>query len=296
MLTPRDHDERTYNPEMDFKPVIPAAASAVSLTDQEYALFQALIYKIAGIRMAESKKILLTGRLSKRLRALSLGSFGEYYKLVTDPAQHKELQNMVDLLTTNETYFFREQGHFDFLAQTVIPKHPRGTSLDIWSAASSTGEEIYTISFVLADALTMAGAWTVTGSDLCTTVLETARRGTYVLERTRGLPPDYLRKYCTTGTGTDAGNFSIRPEITKHTKFLQVNLNMALPPGLGKYHVIFVRNVMIYFDADTKRKVIARIVERLHPGGFLIVGHSESLTGLNETVKIIKPTIYQMPG
>ena len=124
---------------MDFKPVIPAAASAVSLTDQEYALFQALIYKIAGIRMAESKKILLTGRLSKRLRALSLGSFGEYYKLVTDPAQHKELQNMVDLLTTNETYFFREQGHFDFLAQTVIPKHPRGTSLDIWSVSSSSG-------------------------------------------------------------------------------------------------------------------------------------------------------------
>ncbi len=269
------------------------------LTDAEYALFQALIYKIAGIRMADSKKVLLAGRLSKRLRTLNLPTFQDYYRLVNQPGQTRELQTMVDLLTTNETYFFREQGHFEFLANTVIAQHPKGSSLDIWSAASSTGEEIYTISFVLADKLSTSGKWTVTGSDLCTTVLETAERGTYQLERTRGLPPDYLRKYCTKESGfnssPDSGSFSIRPEIKQHTKFLQVNLNMPLPSTLGKYHAVFLRNVMIYFDAETKRRVVARIAERLHPGGYLIIGHSESLTGLTDTLKNIKPTIYQLP-
>lgn len=266
------------------------------LTDAEYALFQALIYKIAGIRMADSKKVLLAGRLSKRLRTLNLPSFNDYYALVTQPGQTRELQTMVDLLTTNETYFFREQGHFEFLANTIIAQHPKGSALDIWSAASSTGEEIYTISFVLADKLSTSGKWTVTGSDLCTTVLETAERGTYQLDRTRGLPPDYLRKYCTLGTGPDNGKFSIRPEIKQHTRFLQVNLNMTLPPTLGKYHAVFLRNVMIYFDSDTKRRVVARIAEHLHPGGYLIIGHSESLTGLTDTLKNVKPTIYQLPA
>lgn len=265
-------------------------------SDQEYALFQALIYKIAGIRMAESKKVLLAGRLAKRLRALNLTNFGDYYRLVTHPAQSRELQTMVDLLTTNETYFFREQGHFDFLAQTIIPNHPKGSSLDIWSAASSTGEEIYTISFVLADALTSTGQWTVTGSDLCTTVIEKAREGTYITERTRGLPPNYLRKYCAANGSGPESTFTVKPEIKQHTRFLQVNLNTTLPSALGKYHVIFVRNVMIYFDAETKRQVIARIVQKLHPGGYLIIGHSESLSGLNDTVRSVKPTIYQLPG
>jgi chemotaxis protein methyltransferase CheR len=265
------------------------------LSDQEFSLFQALIYKIAGIRMGESKKILLTGRLNKRVRTLGLKSFGDYYRLVTQPLQARELQNMVDLLTTNETYFFREQGHFDFLSQIIIPNHPKGTSLDIWSAASSTGEEIYTISFVLADTLHTTGAWTVTGSDLSTAVLDKAREGTYITERTRGLPPAYLKKYCKLNTGADEGSFTIRPEIKQHTRFLQANLNTHLPSALGKYHVIFVRNVMIYFDSDTKRQVIERIVQKLHPGGFLIIGHSESLTGINSQVQSIKPTIYQMP-
>jgi chemotaxis protein methyltransferase CheR len=265
------------------------------LTDAEYALFQELIYRIAGIRMAESKKVLLTGRLMRRLRMLNLKSFADYHRLVTNPANAKELQTMVDLLTTNETYFFREKAHFDFLANVVVPAHPKGTSLDVWSAASSTGEEIYTISFVLADTLGPHGQWSVTGSDLCTTVLETAQRGSYLTERTRGLPPEYLRKYCTVGKGDEADSFRINDDIKRHTRFLQVNLNKSLPPGLSKYHVIFLRNVMIYFDADTKRQVVSRLVDRLHPGGYLIIGHSESLTGLTSRLTNLKPTLYQLP-
>jgi len=264
------------------------------ISTAEFAQFQKLIYKIAGISLADTKKVLLVGRLGRRLKSLGLSSFGEYYRLVTSSASPGELQTMVDLLTTNETYFFREEAHFDFLARTVLAKHPANAPFDVWSAASSTGEEIYTISFVLADTLGLDANWSITGSDISTAVLATAERGLYWLERTRGLPQSYLRKYCLKGVRSQAGSFMVAPEIKRHTRFIQVNLNQTLP-AMGKFHVIFLRNVMIYFDADTKRQVVARLVEHLRPGGYFIVGHSESLNGLTETLRTVKPTIYQLP-
>ncbi|HEY6897822.1 MAG TPA: CheR family methyltransferase [Rhodocyclaceae bacterium] len=264
-----------------------------TITDAEFSQFQRLIYKIAGISMAESKKVLLVGRLGKRLKHHGLSTFTEYYRLVSNPSQAAELQTMVDLLTTNETYFFREEAHFQFLSEVIVPQHPAGRSLDIWSGASSTGEEIYTISFVLADALGLDAAWTVTGSDISTQVLATAERGHYWLDRTRGLPDRYLRKYCMKGVRSQEGSFMIAPEVKRHTRFLQVNLNQTLP-NLGKFHVIFLRNVMIYFDNDTKRQVVERMINHLHPGGYFIVGHSESLNGLTDRLRALKPTIYQL--
>ncbi len=266
-----------------------------SITDAEFAQFQRLIYQIAGISLADSKKVLLVGRLGKRLTALSLPSFGAYYKHVANGNDPHERQTMVDLLTTNETYFFREEAHFDFLRQVVIPQHPAGQSLDIWSGASSTGEEIYTLSMVLADELGADAQWSILGSDISTHVLGIAQRGQYWLDRTRGLPKEYLRKYCLKGVRTQEGSFIIDPSLRRHTRFMQINLNTTLP-DLGKFHVIFLRNVMIYFDNDTKRKVVARMVEKLRPGGYFIVGHSESLNGINETLKTVKPTIYRLPN
>ncbi len=271
-----------------------AAIEQPEINDAEFRQFQQLIYKIAGISMADSKKVLLVGRLGKRLKAHGMSSFGEYYRHVTGAGQGTELQTMVDLLTTNETYFFREQAHFDFLTDVILAKHPPGRAFDVWSAASSTGEEIYTISFVLADTLGVDAPWTVTGSDISTQVLATAERGHYWLDRTRGLPDSYLRKYCLKGVRAQEGSYMIAPEIKRHTKFMQVNLNRQLP-NLGKFHVIFLRNVMIYFDADTKREVVARLARQLHPGGYLIIGHSESLNGLTDTLRAVKPTIYQLP-
>lgn len=265
------------------------------ITDAEFAQFQRLIYQIAGISLADSKKVLLVGRLGKRLKALGLPSFGAYYKHVASGNDPGERQTMVDLLTTNETYFFREEAHFDFLRQTILPQHPPGESFDVWSAASSTGEEIYTISMVLADELGVTGKWTILGTDISTHVLAIAQRGQYWLDRTRGLPQEYLRKYCLKGVRAQEGTFLIAPELRRHTRFMQVNLNTTLPE-LGRFHVIFLRNVMIYFDNDTKRKVVARLVDKLRPGGYLIVGHSESLNGINETVKMVRPTIYRLPG
>lgn len=264
------------------------------ITDTEFSDFQRLIYDIAGISMADSKKVLLVGRLSKRLRALGLSSFGEYYQYVTSGVMPDERQMMVDLLTTNETYFFREETHFDFLRNTILAQHAKGKPLDIWSAASSTGEEIYTIAMVLADVLGVHGQWNILGSDISTQVLSVAQRGQYWLDRTRGLSEEYMKKYCLKGVRSQEGTFLVASELRRHTRFLQLNLNTTLPE-IGKFQVIFLRNVMIYFDNNTKRQVIARLVQKLQPGGYLIIGHSESLNGINDKLRIVKPTIYQLP-
>ena len=264
------------------------------ITDAEFARFQRLIHEIAGISLADSKKGLLVGRLGKRLRALRLKTFGQYHELVAGPENAQERQTMVDLLTTNETYFFREQAHFDYLRNTIVPQHPPRQPLEVWSAAASTGEEIYTLAMVLADCLGVQGAWNILGSDISTQVLATAARGHYWLERTRGLPAEYLRKYCLKGVRSQEGSFLIAPELRRHTRFMQINLNTPLP-DIGRFHIVFLRNVMIYFDNGTKRDVVARIVQKLHPGGYLIVGHSESLNGINDAVKLVRPTIYRLP-
>lgn len=265
-----------------------------AITDAEFAQFQKLIYKIAGISLADSKQVLLVGRLGRRLKHYGMGTFTEYYRMVSNPGAEDELQIMVDLLTTNETYFFREEKHFEYLAKTIVPKHPPGQAFEVWSAASSTGEEIYTIAMVLADAMGINANWSVTGSDISTQVLAVAKRGLYWLDRTRGLSKDYLRKYCLKGVRENEGSFLIAPELRAHTNFLQVNLNTTLPT-MGKFHVIFLRNVMIYFDADTKRQVVERLARQLLPGGYLIIGHSESLNGITECVKPVMPTIYRLP-
>lgn len=266
-----------------------------AITDAEFAKFQRLIYQIAGISLSDAKKVLLVGRLGKRLKALGLASFGEYYELVASGRDPQERQTMVDLLTTNETYFFREEAHFDFLRQHILPQHPAGQPFEVWSAASSTGEEVYTIAMVLADELGIHANWSILGSDISTHVLGIAQRGVYWLDRTRGLPTEYLKKYCLKGVRSQEGAFLIAPELRRHTRFMQINLNAPLPE-IGQFHVIFLRNVMIYFDNATKRQVVARIVEKLKPGGYLIVGHSESLNGINDTVRPVKPTIYRLPA
>ncbi|TWO78902.1 SAM-dependent methyltransferase [Denitratisoma oestradiolicum] len=267
--------------------------SPPDITSAEFSKFQKLIYEIAGISMADTKKVLLVGRLSKRLRHYNLSSFSEYYRIVTSSANPQERQLMVDLLTTNETYFFRESKHFDFLKK-IAAAHPPTRAFNVWSAAASTGEEIYTICMVLADVMGVDGNWTVTGSDINLSVLKTAEAGHYILDRTRGLPPDYLRKYCLKGVREQEGTFKIDKRLRDHTRFLQVNLNTQLPE-LGPFDVIFLRNVMIYFDQETKRKVVERLARKLRPGGHFIVGHSETLNNINEELRPIEPTIYRKP-
>lgn len=260
------------------------------LANQEFNLFRKLIFDIAGIDLKDTKKSLVTSRLQKRLTHYSLNTFGEYFKLLNEDVTGKEKQVMVDLLTTNETYFFREPAHFDFLAD-ILSSHQRKINFRIWSAASSSGQEAYSMAMVLADKLGQA-PWEVVGTDLSSRVLETAREGLYSLIRTEGISQNYLRRFCLKGCGPHEGELLIIQELRSRVTFTHANLNDTLP-NIGQFDVIFLRNVMIYFNEDTKRSIVKRIVERLKPGGYLVIGHTESLKGLSDAVVAIKPTIYQ---
>lgn len=266
--------------------------SESAITDQEFGLFQRLIYKIAGISLADSKKILLVGRLQKRLRHYGMETFSQYYRMLAKGEHPDELQMMVNLLTTNETYFFREPQHFEFLRDEILLKRRSPSALRIWSAASSSGEEAYTLAMLLAEHLNNA-PWEIVGSDISTKVLEKARRGHYPLGRHEGIPPKFLSKYCLKGVRSQAGTFLISPELRQRVSFRQANLTLPIDRSFGQFEVIFLRNVMIYFDMETKRKVVANLLPHLLPGGHLIIGHSESLNGIADGLRAVRPTIYR---
>lgn len=266
-------------------------SSAGGITDREFALFRDLIFRIAGISMSSAKKTLVAGRLSKRIRLHSLSSYQEYYDLATKKGNEAELQIAVDLLTTNETHFFREPKHFDFMRDRVLAGHPKGRALRVWSAASSTGEEPYSIAMQLADLLGDA-PWEVVASDLSTQVLEKARRGLYSMQRAQEIPRPYLTRFCLKGTGSQDGNFMVARELRSRVRFMQLNLNAPFPE-LGEFDVIFLRNVMIYFDNDTKREVVHRMLPLLKPGGHLLIGHSESLNGVTDAYRLVMPSVYR---
>lgn len=267
---------------------------APTLQDHEFAQFQQLLFNIAGIHLAPAKKVMLAGRLGRRLRAHNLSSYGDYYKMLEQ--QRDELQVAVDLLTTNETYFFREPKHFDFLRDTILPQHPRGQALRVWSAACSSGEEPYSVAMLLLDQLGAAASWELLASDLSTKVLEQAQRGIYSMHRTDLLPTPYKRKYCLRGTGEQEGMLLVDKVVRQRVKFQQVNLNHPLPSSLGSFDLILLRNVMIYFQMDTKREVVQRIVQQLKPGGYLFIGHSESLHGIDSGLQLVQPAIYRKPA
>ncbi|WP_121458546.1 CheR family methyltransferase [Azonexus fungiphilus] len=263
----------------------------ISISRAEFGLFQKLIFEIAGINLSEAKQVLLVGRLSKRLKALGFVNFSQYYKHVTGGDDPAERQTMVDLLTTNETYFFREPKHFDHLRQLAVNRR-RGSVFRAWSAASSSGEEAYTMAMVLAEVLG-DGLWEIIGTDISSRVLAKAQRGQYPLERTRGIPGELLKKYCLKGMQEHAGTLLITRELRDRVKFMHSNL-MQPSKGLGQFDVIFLRNVMIYFENDTKRKVIHNLLPYLKADGHFIVGHSESLNGLTDRLLPIAPTIYHL--
>lgn len=262
-----------------------------SISDSDFARFQQMIFGVAGISMTSTKKALVAGRLARRLKHHGLECYGEYFKLLSQ--QPNEMQMAVDLLTTNETYFFREPKHFDFLRDTILPKHTPGRPFRVWSAASSSGEEAYTIAMVLADNLGST-PWEILGSDLSTRVLEKALAGLYPMERLRGIPQASLRAHCLKGIGSQEGSFMIDPILRRRVRFEQINLNEPLP-NVGEFDVVFLRNVMIYFQTETKRQVVARLLAKLRPGGYFIVGHSESLNGLAQGLETIAPSIYRKP-
>lgn len=265
------------------------------LTELEFRDFQRMIFAVAGIHMPDSKRTMVAGRLAKRLKALQLQSYGQYWQYVE--RQLAEKQTAVDLLTTNETYFFREPRHFEFLRDQVLADylrdHRRGSTLRLWSAACSSGEEAYTAAMVLAEVMGTS-PWQIVASDISTQVLAQGRQACYPMSRAEKIPMSLLKRYCLRGTGEAEGSFRVAAPLRERVTFSQVNLNKELP-DIGLFDVIFLRNVMIYFNQDTKRQIVSRLLSRLKPGGYFIIGHSETLNGIQGSLQALKPSIYRAP-
>jgi chemotaxis protein methyltransferase CheR len=269
-------------------------SNLANISEHDFSLFQRFIYEAAGISLSSAKRALVCGRLSRRVQHCNLAGYGAYFRLLASGEAPAEVQIAVDLLTTNETYFFREPKHFDWLRRVATTERERARPFRVWSAASSSGEEAYSIAMVLADCL--GGApWEVVGSDISARVLERARIGHYSMQRTSHVPKDYLKRFCLRGVGEQQGTLLINRELRQRVQFCRVNLNDSLPQ-LGSFDVIFLRNVMIYFNDETKRRVVARLIARLVTGGSLLIGHSESLHGIDEAVEHVAPAIYRRRG
>lgn len=263
------------------------------ISDTAFQKIRDCVYEATGIVIGAGKAGLVTSRLWRRLEQTNKPNYDTYFAFVCSPAGAQERLVMLDLLTTNETYFFREPAHFNFLRDQVVPRH-RSDKLRVWCAASSSGQEAYSLGMVLEDQLG-SGNWEVLGTDISSIMLEQARKGIYVAERMDNMPSDYLKRFCRRGVGDFTGKLAIAPEIRAGVRFESHNLLQARR-NHEQYDVIFLRNVLIYFDVETKCKVIENVLRSLRPGGYLIVGHCESLLGMNLPIKVHSPSIYCKPA
>jgi chemotaxis protein methyltransferase CheR len=250
------------------------------------------VHRTAGIIIGAEKMSLVTGRLWRRLELFGLKNYEAYVAYVLSAEGAQERGTMLDLLTTNETYFFREPAHFNFLRDEIIPQQGYN-KMRVWCAASSTGEEAHSIAMVLADTLGQTN-WDILATDISTKVLEHARTGMYRAERINHIPADYLKRFCRRGIGEFDGMLAVIPSLRSRIIFAQHNLLHERANG-EQFDVIFLRNVLIYFDITTKQKVVDNLVRSLRPGGWLILGHCESLQGLNTGVTTVRPSIYRKP-
>ena len=273
------------------------------LSDREFELFQGFIYREAGIFLSDAKKALVTGRLSRRIRALGLSDFGSYYQHVAGNI-NGERTLMIDSICTNETRFFREPRQFDFLDQDVLPDWKlKAASGEIpkriraWSAACSTGEEPYSIAMLLSTHFPREEAWQVEilASDLSTKVLAAAKAGVWSGDRAADIPESYLKAYMFRGVGPETGKIRIQPKLESMVEFRQINLNDETF-DVGTFDLIFCRNVLIYFNRESKAAVIRKLVQRLSPQGLLFLGHAESLNGGDYGLQHAGPTCYRNAG
>ena len=262
-------------------------SSPDALRDEHFRRLARDIEARAGIQLPESKKSMLEGRLRRRTRALGLDSLASYGRLLFEGGRlDQEFPDIINCVTTNKTDFFREADHFDLLCTLAIPKFltrsARGSEAQIklWSAASSTGAEAYTLAMVLADLQgRLAFEFSILGTDINTDVLETARRGIYPIDMRDPVPEPMRRAYTMEAIDRDRREFRIVPELRARVKFRPLNLLDRRYEAARDFHVVFCRNVLIYFDKATQKTVIGRLVEHLRPGGYLVLGHSEATAG-----------------
>jgi chemotaxis protein methyltransferase CheR len=265
------------------------------VTDLQFMRFQALIERLAGIYLADSKRPLLAARLGQRVRELGLRDFGAYFDRVSEDAG--ECKRMLERICTNETHFFREPHHFDYLRDRLVPcwlddaragRRPR--RIAVWSAGCSTGEEPYSVAMLLAHLL---DGWdiAVVATDLSRRALDTAREATYSVDRASTIPPALRHAYVLRGVGAQDGKVKIAPAIRARVHFEQANLTED-PRAGQRFDLVLCRNVLIYFRPATRIAVLERLVSTLEPAGTLLLGHAESLPAVGLPLRAIQPTIY----
>jgi chemotaxis protein methyltransferase CheR len=270
------------------------------LTDAQFEQFALFIYETCGIRLSVAKKTMLTSRLIRRLRVLSMHSFDEYYRYVTGQAGGDELLLMIDAVSTNKTDFFREDSHFSCLTDIVVPtllktKVIINNCLHIWSAGCSSGEEPYTMGMVLSEFAREHSSFDfkITGSDISTRVLDMARTGIYKDSRVAQIPVNLVHRYLLRGEGKNKGYHRVVPELQRKVRFKRLNFIDETFSLKTLFDVVFCRNVMIYFDRKTQQSLFKKFYDHLKPGGFFFLGHSEVMSGMEEMFEKIEPTIYR---
>ncbi len=267
------------------------------MRDSEFEFIRTVVYERSRINLGPDKRELVSARVGKRLRATKVPSLGEYCTLLQSPAAEEELGHLIDAISTNHTFFFREIAHFDFLRSRVLPAFTATAGhgrFYVWSAACSSGEEPYSIAMTLTETLAQK-SWHVEATDISRRILHRASEAIYRDDTVERLPAMTLRAHFQRGTGPQDGNYRVKAALRERVTFRHLNLLEGEPPFRDPFHVIFCRNVMIYFDRPTQEELVARLTQRLVPGGYLFVGHSESLTSIRHKLQMVKPAIYQKP-
>ena len=279
---------------------MPLILEPQKISREAYRFIAEKVYEHSRIRLGDDKQALVSGRLAKRLRHLNLDSFEAYCEFLESTEGPEEIGPLVDLIATNHTHFFREIEHLNFLREEALkvwfPQVVRAReTFKFWSAACSSGEEPYTVAILLAEHARAHGAfnWQIEASDISSRILARARAAIYEEARI-GLPqPEWLPRYFQKGSGDFAGQYRVKDCLTRQVKFHRLNLLQPHYPVAPNQHVIFCRNVMIYFDIPTQQELVLKLIHQLAPGGYFVVGHSESLLGIKHPLKTIKPGIYR---
>jgi chemotaxis protein methyltransferase CheR len=276
----------------------------VSLTAAEFKKIQQLIYRECGIHLAAGKRVMVEARLRKRLKALGIASFSAYCSFLHSPAgRQAELVPMIDVITTNKTDFFRERAHFDYLVRETLPRLESASGIGVerpcavWSAGCSTGEEPYTLAMVLADYsrnhASAPWSFSILATDISTRVLEIARTGVYNEDLIAPVPADFKRRYLSRSKDPSKPVVRVVPELRSRVQFRRLNF-MDRSFGIAEpLDIIFCRNVIIYFDRDVQEQVVGSIARHLLPGGYLFMGHSETLNGLELPLTPVAATVYR---
>lgn len=253
-----------------------------------------IVYEKSGISLGEQKEALVSARVSKRMRELSISDSRDYLKYVIEDESGEELVSLLDVISTNVTYFYREADHFDFLTDVFSNWVDDGQKrFRFWSAASSTGEEPYTMAITLLEALKGRSVdLKILGTDISTIVLDKSRKGVYDEKRIEPVPRIFRARYFHKIKNNGSIEYSINDSLKKIVVFKRLNLSMPPFPMRGQMDAIFCRNVMIYFDNVVRKKLIDEMYRLLKPGGYLILGHSESLTAIPSDFKSVKPSVY----